>query len=159
MVAADRPGCIRPKQRSERLGEVAARDALQVQPGQEFLERAGPAQVARQDRRGEPDPGVGGRRTAIAHPRLTDYDRPDPGLDLPLRQEPVAHQAPAAGIVDQLGMAREERLDLGLDRLGQQRARPVPQHLGQRILPSIVWAAEADHVILVHGVSVPSAKG
>ena len=55
-------------------------------------------------------------------------------------------------------MRREKCRDLGFDRLRQQRARPVPEHLGQRILRSIVWAAEADDVIVVHGVSDPSSK-
>ena len=150
---------VRPEQRAQGLGEVTTRDALQIKPWQELLERASPAQIARQDRRGELDLGAAGGRATVAHPGLTHCDRPDPGLDRALRQETITHQAPAAGVVDQLGMSREERLDLGFDRLGQQRARPVPQHLGQRILRSIVWAAEADNVIPVHGVSDPSSKG
>jgi hypothetical protein len=48
---------------------------------------------------------------------------------------------------------------LRFDRLRQQHARAVPEHLGQRILRSMAWAAEADDVIVVHGVSDPSAKG
>ena len=35
--------------------EVARRDALQVEPGQELLDRLGPPEVGRQDRRGETD--------------------------------------------------------------------------------------------------------
>jgi hypothetical protein len=80
-------------------------------------------------------------------------------LNSALGQEAVAHQAPVAGVVDQIGMVRKERRDLGLDRLRQQRAGTVPQHLGQGVLCSIVWAAEADDIILFHGVSDPSAKG
>jgi hypothetical protein len=76
-----------------------------------------------------------------------------------LRQRGLEDQTSAARLVDQSGVAREERRDRGFDRLRQQRARAVPEDLGQRILRSILWATEADHVILVHGVSDPSAKG
>jgi hypothetical protein len=97
--------------------------------------------------------------TAVAHPRLAHRHLADPGLDGTLGQEAVAHQAPPAGLVDQIGMSREERRNLGFDRLRQQRARSVPQHLAQPILRSIVCAAQADDVIVLHGVSDPSAKG
>jgi hypothetical protein len=56
-------------------------------------------------------------------------------------------------------MACKERCDLGFDRLRQQPARAVSQHLRQRILRSIGWSAEADHVIFVHAVSGSFSEG
>jgi hypothetical protein len=44
----------------------------------------------------------------------------DAGLDGTPGQEAVTHQAPPAGVVDQLGMAREERRPLGFDLPRQQ---------------------------------------
>ena len=57
-------------QRAERLGEIASRDALQVQDRQKRLDRLGAAHVGRQDRRREPDArGITGGSLAIAHTR------------------------------------------------------------------------------------------
>jgi hypothetical protein len=159
IVEADRPGASGPSSAASASLKSPLEDALEVQPGQQLLERAGPPQVARQDRRGEPDLGVRCTDPAIAHPGLAHRHLADAGLDGALGQEAVPDQAPAASVIDQIGVARKEGLDFGFNRLRQQRARPVPQHLRQRILRSIVWATEADHVIFVHGVSDPSAKG
>ena len=43
---------------------------------------------------------------------------------------PVTHQALAAVIGELVGMAAEQGGYFGLDRLRQQRSRPVAQHLG-----------------------------
>src|SRR3954466_1029016 len=50
-------------------------------------------------------------------------------------------------------MLGEEFGHLGLDRLRQQGARPVAQHLGERvgIQP---WLMQLDHVSIGHGVSL-----
>src|SRR5262249_48804817 len=42
---------------------------------------------------------------------------------------------------------------LGLDRLRQQGARPVAQHLGERISER-PWLNQLDHVSIGHGVSL-----
>ena len=68
---------VRAEDRLQRLGEVAGRDPLQVQPGQQRLHRLRTAHVGRQDRRREPDQdGVGSVRLAVAYTRLADGDRP-----------------------------------------------------------------------------------
>jgi hypothetical protein len=83
----------------------------------------------------------------------------DAGLDGTPGQEAVTHQAPPAGVVDQLGMAREERRPLGFDLPRQQGAGSLLQNLRPWVLRSIVLAAEGDDVILLHGVSDPSLEG
>ena len=45
-----KPGRLRPKERRKRLGEIARGDALQIEPGQESLDRLGAPEIGRQDR-------------------------------------------------------------------------------------------------------------
>jgi hypothetical protein len=45
----------------------------------------------------------------------------------------VAHDTGTAILGPQIGMLGEKLGDLGLDGLGQKRARPRAQHLGERI--------------------------
>src|SRR5207245_8413670 len=52
--------------------------------------------------------------------------------------------------IDMLG---KEVGHLGLDRLRQQGARPVAQHLGERISER-PWLNQLDHVSIGHGVSL-----
>ena len=49
MVEAESPGASGPKERRKRLGEIARGDALQIEPGQEFLDRLGAPEIGRQD--------------------------------------------------------------------------------------------------------------
>src|SRR6516165_9965805 len=51
-------------------------------------------------------------------------------------------------------MLGEEVGHLGLDRLGQQGARPVAQHLGERV-GERPWLKQLDDVSIGHGVSTP----
>src|SRR6266550_2321147 len=50
-------------------------------------------------------------------------------------------------------MLGEEFGHLGLDRLGQQGARSVAQHLGERV-GERPWLKQLDHVSIGHGVSL-----
>src|SRR3954462_11847577 len=50
-------------------------------------------------------------------------------------------------------MLGEEFGHLGLDRLRQQGARPVAQHLGERVGKQ-PWLMQLDHVSIGHGVSL-----
>src|SRR5437762_6507238 len=50
-------------------------------------------------------------------------------------------------------MLGEEFGHLGLDRLGQQGARSVAQHLGKRV-GERPWLKQLDHVSIGHGVSL-----
>src|SRR5262245_47293714 len=65
----------------------------------------------------------------------------------------VPHE-PLATVVGQLvGMAAEQRRDLGLDSLHEQRSRTVAQNLGQWVGKSS-WLGELEHVSVAHGVSL-----
>ena len=85
------PWRVRPQKSGQGLGEVARRDALQVEPGQELLDRLGPPEVGRQDRRGETDLAGLSRTPAVAHPGAAHRDRPDAGLNLALAMMAVAN--------------------------------------------------------------------
>src|SRR5437762_5715520 len=50
-------------------------------------------------------------------------------------------------------MLGEEFGHIGLDRLGQQGARSVAQHLGKRV-GERPWLKQLDHVSIGHGVSL-----
>jgi hypothetical protein len=67
------------KEGGERFGEVAGADALEIQPGNQFLDAFGLPQVRRQDRRAELLSLL--QRAAVLHPWLLDLDRPDAGED------------------------------------------------------------------------------
>ena len=49
MVEAESPGASGPKSARKRLAEIARGDALQIKPGQEFLDRLGAPEIGRQD--------------------------------------------------------------------------------------------------------------
>ena len=102
---------LRPQKSGQGLGEVARRDALQVEPGQELLDRLGPPEVGRQDRRGETDLAGLSRTPAVAHPGAAHRDRIDAGLNPALAMMAVANdtaparivlQSPCAAIVSRL---------------------------------------------------------
>jgi hypothetical protein len=108
--------------------------------------------VRRQDGRAEPDAlPVGG--FAVAHARLADRNRADTGHDRTLRQMTVAHDTiePAPGL--EFGMLGEEVCHLRLDGLGEQRTRPIPQDLGERIGED-PWLGEMEDANVSHGVSL-----
>ena len=129
------PGSILAEQRRQRLGEVAGRDALQVEDRHQRLQALRAPRVGRQDRRREADAlGIGGARLAVAHARLANGDRTDAGHDLALGQMAVAHDALVAVLGLQIGMLAEKVGDLGLDRLGEQGACPVAQDLGELVV-------------------------
>jgi hypothetical protein len=147
-------GSILAEQRSQRLGEVAGRDTLQVKDRQQRLDRLRAAHVGWQDRRREPDAaGIGGVRLAIAHTRLADGDRTDTGHHLALRQVTVADDALMAVRGLQIGMLAEKVRNLGLDRLGQQGTRPIAQDFGELIV-DVSWLNQLDDVIFGHGISL-----
>ena len=114
---------LRPQQRRKRLAKVARRDALQIEPGQEFLERLAAPEIARQDRRGKADLRARLDRAAIAHTRTAHRDRPDPGLDLALRQVAVPDNAAMPGLVRQITVRLDESRNLHLNRLRQKAPR------------------------------------
>ena len=143
-----------PEQRRQRLGELARRYTLQVKPGQELLNVLGPAQVGRQDRRGEPDRPAVSDTAAVAQLRSANLERADPGLEPALGRMSVAHQAAPTVLVHEHSMGGEERLDLGLDRLRQHPPGALAQHGQQRIVHDArSWPRQGNDGILLHGVS------
>ena len=50
MVEAESPGASGPRSAASANGEIARGDALQIEPGQEFLDRLGAPEIGRQDR-------------------------------------------------------------------------------------------------------------
>ncbi len=72
---------------------------------------------------------------------------------------PVANHAPATVGKNQLGVRRQERLELSLDRLGDQPARPRSQNIGERIIDR-PFLSKGNDSILVHGVTLlPGGSG
>ena len=49
MVGGREPGRLGPQERRKRLGETARGDALEIKPGQEFLDQLGTPEIGRQD--------------------------------------------------------------------------------------------------------------
>ena len=92
------------KKSGQGLGEVARRDALQVEPGQELLDRLGPPEVGRQDRRGGTDLAGLSRTPALAHPGAAHRDRPDAGLNPALAMMAVANDTAPPRIVLQIAV-------------------------------------------------------
>jgi hypothetical protein len=141
------PDSILAAQRGQRLGEIADRDALQVKDRQQRLDRLRTAHVGWEDRRREPNAvGIGGIRLAISHTRLADGDRTDTGHHLALRQVTVADDALVAVRGLQIGMLAEKVCDLGLDRVGQQRPRPITQDFRELVV-DVSWLNQLDDVI------------
>jgi hypothetical protein len=142
-VADGELGRARAEQGSERLLELAGRDTLQVEPGQQLLDVLRPPQERRQHLRGEADafaacvpplsgpcplcqaraPSVREVGATVAELRPAHRDRADAGLDLALGRVPVADKAPAAVRVLEPGGRPEKCLNHGLDDLLQHPPR------------------------------------
>jgi hypothetical protein len=121
---------------------------------QELLDVPGPAQIGRQDRRGEPDRLAVSDTAAVAQLRSANLERADPGLKPALGRMSVAHQAAPTLLVREPSMGGEERLDFGLDRLRQHPPGALAQHGQQRIVRDArSWPRQGDDGILLHGVS------
>src|SRR5262245_20365625 len=91
------------QQPDQRLLEVAARDALEVEDRDQHLQARRPARVGRQNCRRKAD-ALGTFAAAVTHARAAHSDRTNAGLG----QMPVAHQPPAAIIGELVGMAAEQ---------------------------------------------------
>src|SRR5262249_11764842 len=65
----------------------------------------------------------------------------------------VAHNALAAILGLEISMPGKKIHDLGLDRLRQQRASPLPQDFGELIVKDS-WLNQFEHVIVGHGISL-----
>src|SRR5437667_434720 len=136
----------------QRFLEVAGRDALQVEDGDQHLKALRSPRVSRQDRRRVPNARALGS-FAVAHTRLANRDRADAGHDLAFRKMAVAHDAPLARLGLEIGMLCEKLSNLRFDRLGQQRTCAAAQDLCEGIGKG-PWLGELDDVTVRHGVSL-----
>jgi len=72
---------------------------------------------------------------------------------------PVTNHAPAPVGENQLGVRVQERLELRLDRLGDQPARPGSHNFGEWIIAR-PFLSKGNDSILVHGVTLlPGGSG
>ena len=122
---------VRTQQGRQRIGEIAGRNAFQVKPGQQVLDRLGPPQIGRQDRRGELQPIA--VWCPIPNARNLYRNRTDPGLHLTLGQMTVTDQTAATRRIGLIGMGSEKHVQLRLDRLRDQLPRKVAQQIRQRV--------------------------
>ena len=142
------------QQGRQRLGEVAGRNALEVEDRQQGLYRLRAPEISRQNRRRKADaPGIVRRRLAVPHARLAHADRPDAGHDFPLGKMAVPHDPLTAVRRLEPGVASDESGNLDLDRLGQKSAGPVAQNFGEVILEN-PWLDQLEDIIVGHGISL-----
>src|SRR6516225_6187029 len=132
--------------------EVAGRDSLQVEDGDQHLKALRSPRVSRQDRWRVSD-ALAIARCTVAHPRLANSDRADAGHDVALWKMAMAHHALMARLGLEIGMLCEKLSNLRLDRLGQQRSRAAAQDLCQGVGEN-PWLGELDDVTVGHGVSL-----
>ena len=115
--------CVRPQQGRQRFAEVTGRDALEIQPRQQQLDRLGAPQIGRKDRRREADTTSASVRQAVADPWPAHRNRADPSLHFAFGLVTVAHHTTAPSLVREVGVRGNESLDLRLHRIGQQTTR------------------------------------
>src|SRR6516162_3988745 len=131
--------------------EVAGRDSLQVEDGDQHLKALRSPRVSRQDRWRVSD-ALAIARCTVAHPRLANGDRADAGHDVALWKMAMAYHALMARLGLEIRMLCEKLSNLRLDRLGQQSTRAPAQKLCQGVGED-PWLGELDDVIVGHGVS------
>src|SRR6516225_6994422 len=132
--------------------EVAGRDSLQVEDGDQHLKALRSPRVSRQDRWRVSD-ALAFARCTVAHPRLANGDRADAGHDVALWKMAMTHHALMARLGLEIRMLCEKLSNLRLDRLSQQRTRAAAQDLCQGVGED-PWLGELDDVIVGHGVSL-----
>src|SRR6516164_8376418 len=132
--------------------EVAGRDSLQVEDGDQHLKALRSPRVSRQDRWRVSD-ALAFARGTVAHPRLANGDRADAGHDVALWKMAMTHHALMARLGLEIRMLCEKLSNLRLDRLSQQRTRAAAQDLCQGVGED-PWLGELDDVIVGHGVSL-----
>src|SRR5262249_29055416 len=114
---------IRAEESGPGRAEVPGTDSLEVEPGDQFLDALGLAQVRRQDGRGKLLTLV--RGTPVLHAGLLDLHRPNPGGDSSRRQVAIADNLAAALFVPAILVAVNPIGDFGLAGLGKELLRPA----------------------------------
>ena len=126
----------RPDEGFERLPEVAGRDTLEVEPGNEILHRSALPQVRGKDLRREDDPLVDDR-CLVADSWLAHLEDARAGRDLPGRQVAVTDDATAATLVEQHRMLLEEGIHLALQSCLQHPPRSITDDRVERAPPAL----------------------
>ena len=147
---------IRPQKRRQRLAEVARRDALQVEPGQQLLDRLRLAQIRRHQ---DAERNLillrrhAGRDPARAAP--VTGTGPNPGHHLALRQKAVTHQRWRPSRPACAAQRSSAEPPLPESPLLDQLARPILDDLGQRIRRKFRWHSNSLTTVVLAMVAYP----
>jgi len=125
------------EQHLQRLGKIACRHALEREPRQQFLDRFRLAQMPRQDAGRERVLVIA--EAAIAHARHLHGHRSNTGHDLAFRQEIVPHQACPPIFEPFPGKGVHEQSQFRLDRLFDQLARSIAEHVREWVGANSRW--------------------
>jgi len=122
---------LRAQNRLERLVEIARRDALQIQDGQQLLDVRGAPQVRGDQRAGKPRFVVLGEHP-IVDPWRGDLQGTRAGHNAADRPVAIADDLPTALVIHQVLIPFEEQIHLDLDGALHQLPRALPDHFVQR---------------------------
>src|ERR1700719_634279 len=124
---------------------------MQVQPRQRDIEGPGPPHIRRRKLRPKQ------RRFAVATAHLGQLhrDRSNPGENVALGLETVAHHGSPAARIATLRHRTQKLLQLHGDRFLQQATRSTAQPLGELVV-HVSWSAKPNNAILLHGGVPPS---
>jgi hypothetical protein len=140
-------GRIRAEDGFECLGEVAGADSLQVQGGDQRVQRGRPAHVGRQDR-GREMPSI----PTVVNPRLADFQTTRPGQNHALGLPTVPDDQTVAILVQLLAVAPHIVLDFGLQGLPQYALRSQARKLVQFQTEAFLRSTDLGHGCTVrHG--------
>jgi hypothetical protein len=136
--------------------EVAGRHPTQVENRQQRIETLRPPRPLRQDRRGKADFLLRAHVASVAHLGATDLDRPDPGLDCPMRPMAMTHDAVAAIWQFQILPHGDKAISFGDQHLSQHAAGAFTCKFAERIVDRLRLTEPDNSAISRHGVSLLS---
>jgi hypothetical protein len=132
-------GSLRADQVLQVLREVAGGDALEVEPGDQLVDRLRPSKVRRQNLARETEALAILVNSSIIDARLLDVDHTDSGLDLARLAVAVSHNQPATVLVSLVGMIVDVCGNLRLDRLRQHLLGSLFKDLCQGVFGRGAW--------------------
>src|SRR5271155_1591131 len=145
-------GRVLAEQGGEGLLEIAGGNPAQIENGQKGVEALGAPRPFGQDVRREAN-ALARSGGAIAGLRLLHFDRTDSCLDRANWIMPVANHPSAAIRKHEFRGRGQKRLELRLDRLGDQPTRAGSQNFGERIV-DCPFLSKGNNSILGHGVTL-----
>lgn len=125
-------GNVRAHQRLERFAHVGGGDALEVEPGNERINRGGATQVARQDGRAELHVVRGILARPIAQTWLPHIQRTGAGQDRPFRQVAVTNYPVVIVFIAEAVKAGEHIRNLYLQSSLKELSGAFPDHFIER---------------------------